>query len=406
MSTASEVNSTWQNRAELSIAHGALTNSKRPECLVKGVYPTHLTRAQGAWVWDASGKSYIDFICGLGSSILGHGHVEVAGEVSRRAFSGPSFSLGTTLEVETAEKVKELFPFIDLVRFLKTGTDACTAALRIARTYRKKGMVLTEGYHGWSDEFVSLTPPAHGVYSEHMIDRLETITQIDHDTAAVIIEPIMTDAGSDRIRFLHALRDQCDKTGALLIFDEVITGFRHPKFSASRHYGVTPDLICLGKAMGNGMPISVVGGKREIMNSGEYFVSSTFAGETLSLAAALKTMTLLQTKYDLSYLWGRGDYFQRRFNELYPAGLKIEGYPTRGVFKGDAMVKALFFQEACRAGLLFGPSFFFNFSHIDHTEMVLNTCQDILVRIKTGSVSLLGEMPKTPFAQQLREKTA
>lgn len=398
----SQTNSTWQNRAELAIAHGALTNSKRPECLVKGVYPTHLKEGQGAIVTDSAGKRYIDFICGLGSCILGHGDGEVANAISQRALKGTSLSLGSEIEVEAAEKVKELFPFIDLVRFLKTGTDACVAALRIARTYRGMGKVLTEGYHGWSDEFVSLTPPALGVYSSHSIEKFNELSQIDDQTAAVILEPVSTDATPARRKYLGALRARCDETGALLIFDEVITGFRWPKFSVANEWGVIPDLICLGKAMANGMPISVVGGKTKVMNSGEYFVSSTFAGETCSLAAAIKTMTLLQTKYSLERLWDNAGQFQKQFNTLYPEEIWIEGYGTRGVFRGSDLTKALFWQEAVKGGLLFGPSFFFSFAHIPLAPSVLNACQDILTRIKTGSVKLEGDMPKTPFAQKVR----
>lgn len=402
-STASRyTNTTWQNRAELAIAQGALTNSKRPECLVRGVYPTHLTKGEGAMVWDTNNKRYVDFICGLGSNLLGHGHHEVSGVMFERAIQGATLSLGSTIEVLTAEKVKEIFPFIDLVKFLKTGSDACTAALRIARAFTKRGRVLSADYHGWHDEFVSLTPPALGVYGAHPIEKLGALEDIEDDVAAVIVEPVSTDNSPKRLEWLKRLRAQCDKTGALLIFDEVITGFRFPKLSVSNFYGITPDLICLGKAMGNGMPISVVGGKRGVMNCGEYFVSSTFAGETVSLAAALKTMTLLQTKLSVDHLWETGKQFLAAFNSIYPEKLKIEGYPTRGVFRGDEMVRALFFQEACKAGLLFGPSFFFNFAHIPLTSSVLNTCQDILTRIKTGSVRLEGDLPTTPFAQKVR----
>lgn len=399
---ATPYNSTWRNRSELSIAHGALTNSKRPSCLVDGVYPTHLKHGQGAVVQDSYGKHYIDFICGLGSSILGYGHTEVTAAIAERAAKGTALSLATELEVETAEKVKEIFPFIERLRFLKTGTDACVAALRIARTATGKARVLTEGYHGWADEFVSLTPPALGVYGAFPIEKLTAISDIDFDTAAVIVEPISIDYSVPRIQWLKELRQACDRTGTLLIFDEVITGFRTPKMSMSRYLGVTPDLICLGKAMGNGMPISVVGGSQRIMEAGEYFVSSTFAGETLSLAAALKTMTLLQTKYDLEHLWEKGAAFQEAFNSLWPEKLRIAGYPTRGVFQGDEMTKALFWQECCRAGILFGPSWFFNFAHVDLTDAVLGTCRDIMTRIKTGSVKLEGELPKAPFAQKVR----
>jgi acetylornithine/succinyldiaminopimelate/putrescine aminotransferase len=150
------------------------------------------------------------------------------------------------------------------------------------------------------------------------------------------------------------------------------------------------------------MPLSVVGGKREIMESGQYFISSTFAGETLSLASALKTMTLLQTKYSIDELWQQGDIFRKAFNSFYPEKIRLEGYPTRGSFKGDELTRALFLQEACRAGMLFGPSWFISFKHLPHMDVVTATCQDILGRIKTNQVKLLGEMPITPFATKVR----
>ncbi len=395
---------TWQNRAELTIAQGALTNSKRPECLVKGIFPTHLTRGQGAFVWDTDGKRYIDFICGLGSNLLGYGQSDVASAVAQRAMMGATLSLGTTLEVETGEKIKELFPFIERLKFLKNGSDACTAALRIARTYRKRATVLSDGYHGFGDEFISLVPPAHGIGGSFPIQPLKELHEIDDTIAAVIVEPVITEWSEERIQYLKALREQCTRHGVILIFDEIITGCRFPKWSVSRYSGVEPDLICLGKAMANGMPISVVGGKSEIMNCGEYFVSATFAGETLSLAAAHKTLTLLQTKFPIDTLWERGEQFLKAFNSIAPEIVKIQGYPTRGVFVGSDLNKALFWQEACKAGMLFGPSWFFNFSHIAHMELVLSSCQDILRRIQVGSVALQGELPKKPFAQQMRKQ--
>ena len=396
---------TWNQRARSAIAHGALTNSKRPECLVKGIYPTHLTRGVGAYVWDTTGRRYIDFICGLGSNILGYANEEVNGAIAGQLRNGATLSLGTTLEVEVAEKVKEMFPFVERLRFLKTGSDACSAAVRIARAKTRRTKVLSGGYHGFHDLFVSLTPPALGVASYQDIERFTGIEQIGKDTAAVIIEPVMLDASDVRREWLGDVRRVCTRRGAMLIFDEIITGFRWPSFSVSNNWGITPDIICLGKAMANGMPISVVGGRLDVMECGEWFVSSTFAGETLSLAAALKTMSLLQAKYRLSDLWARGEAFITRFNQLWPEMIRIDGYPTRGAFTGDLMTKALLWQEACRAGIMFGPSFFFNFQHIDLSEQVLNTLQDIITRLKTGSVRLDGQMPTTPFAAKQRGTT-
>lgn len=397
----------WNKRAELSIAQGSLTNSKRPRSLIKGVYPTHLKRGEGSYVWDSAGRRFCDYICGLGVNLLGYAHPEVTDAIVKQANLGASLSLGTELEVTVAEKVKEIIPFIDRVRFLKTGTDACNAAVRIARCKTGKSLILSEGYHGWGDEFISLTQehPENGIpfnTGNDMIKLGEFNESWDH-VAAVIVEPIITDATQERIDWLRALREKCRKSGTLLIFDEIITGFRFPKFSVSNYYGIEPDLICLGKAIANGMPLSVVGGKEHMMNCGEWFVSSTFAGETLSLAAGLKTMTLLQTKYPIDRLWERGNGFLSRFNQMWPGKLWIEGYATRGVFKGDELVKALFFQEACKAGFLFGPSWFFNFPHIELVDTTLSSLQDIITRLRTGSVQLEGELPQSPFSQRVRE---
>jgi acetylornithine/succinyldiaminopimelate/putrescine aminotransferase len=152
------------------------------------------------------------------------------------------------------------------------------------------------------------------------------------------------------------------------------------------------------------MPLAAVGGSAKIMNNPDYFVSSTYAGETLSLAAALATMTLLQKTYDVNRLWERGDQFITKFNCIHPnQKVRIKGYATRGVFEGDAIAKAKFWQEACIAGILFGPSFFFSFAHLDIADWVLNTCRDIMIRLETGEIELLGELPSAPYAQKTRE---
>lgn len=395
----------WRDRANNSIAHGALTNSKRPATFVNGVYPTHLERGEGCFVWDPAGKKYFDFIGGLGSCILGYANPAVIAETVKGLQRGGTLSLGSTLEVEVAELVKGLIPFIDHVRFLKTGTEACAAAIRIARSHTKRNTVLTQGYHGWSDEFVSLTPPALGIPRT-----FESIGTFDNpepdleDVAAVIVEPVMTDYSDNRIAWLQKLRDHCTKHGTLLIYDEVITGFRVPKFTVANSTGILPDLIIMGKAIGNGLPIAIVGGKKEVM-SADYFVSSTFAGDMAALSAAKATMTMLSTnKYNLEELWAAGASFQTKFNSMWPEALRIVGYPSRGVFEGDPLTKALFWQECCKAGILFGPSFFFHFGHLGYEEIILSTVQDVFRKLKTSTVKLEGEMPKTPFAQTVRNQ--
>ncbi len=412
-----------QDRAKELIAQGALTNSKRPETFVEGVYPTHLHRGEGCYVWDCEGKKYFDFITGLGCNLLGYAQEDVDRAIMQRLKLGATLSLGTQEELTLAQKIKTLFPFIDCMRFLKTGSEACSAALRIARAFTGKDMIYSNGYHGWHDEFISMTPPALGVprlhgarpimdaSDERILHVLQNDTSWKNDgegiLAAIIIEPVGTDYSLDRIAWLKELRRLCTKRGVLLIFDEVITGFRFQNYAVSKTLEVEPDLIILGKAIANGMPLSVVGGKKAVMNCAEYFVSSTFAGETLSLVAASKTLELLRTpKYNLSDLWQKGEKWLGLFNSLWPEKIRIEGYPTRGRFVGDPVVKALFFQESIDSGMLFGPSWFFNFPLAEKSEITLSAVKDIICKIKSGRVHLRGKMPRSPFAETVRHRQA
>lgn len=366
---------------------------------VRGVYPTHLTRGEGVHVWDANGKRYIDYICGLGTNLLGYGHPAIARAIQKELTQGYSLSLGTTLEVQAAERVKEFFPWVERVKFLKTGTEACMGAIRFARAFNGRPFIATRGYHGWSDEFVSMTPPARGLIQSMRMQTLTTLEAINEQTAAVIVEPVETEVD---LKWLKRLKEVCQEKGALLIYDEVITGFRFLKHSVARHSDILPDLIVIGKAMAGGMPLAAICGRADILDQPDVFVSSTYAGERLSLAACLTVMDQLQNKHLIEILFEQGTFFQNRFNDIWPRGVRLQGYGTRGVFVGEPLVKALFFQEACKAGILFGPSWFYAFPHMELNEQVLDSCRDILNRIKTGSVTLEGEMPQSPFAMKVR----
>lgn len=392
----------YRSRAELSIAQGALTNSKRPTTFIDTVYPTHATGGKGS-VLFANGKSYIDYYGGLGSNLLGYGNPHIKDAITERFSRGATLSLSSEIEVDLAEKLKAIFLFTDLWKFGKNGSDVCGAAIRVARAFTGRDLVLSDGYHGIWDDFISMSPPAYGIPKRDWIKPLDF--SLIKDAAAVIIEPVMLDFSKDRKAYLEALRKECDKHGTVLIFDEIITGFRFPKFSVSNYFGVFPDIVLIGKAMGGGLPISAMGGKKEIMNCGEYFYSGTFFGETCSMAACLKTIELMRentSKYSLDDLWERGQEFLDRFNALCPE-VQIAGYPTRGAFQGSEVIRAVFWQEAIKAGVLFGPSWFFNFCLPDYTDQVITVCRDIFTRIKAGSVLFHGKMPTKPFAQKLRE---
>jgi glutamate-1-semialdehyde aminotransferase len=383
-------------RAQDCIAHGYLTNSKRPESHVKGVYPTHVAKGQGCYLWDTKGKKYFDFICGLGTNLLGYGNETIANAVHDAARKGPSLSFSTPYELDVAEQLKTFFPSMEVVRFLKTGTEACLAAVRIARAKTGSNEVMSEGYHGWSDEFVGLTPPAIGIAKPgHSMSKLHDYNQRQ---AIAIVEPVITDHSPQRKADLETLRKNID----CLIFDEVITGLRFKDYSVSRALNVTPDIICIGKALGNGFPIAAIAGKKGVMNCDEYFVSGTYCGDIVSLAAASTTLKLLRTRYNLDDLWRAGQRWLDEFNSFWPEKIKIVGYPTRGVFTGDDLIKALLFQECCDAGILFGPSWFFNFPLMEHGFNCLKTVGEIIKKIRFGGVTLRGEMPRSPFAQRVR----
>ena len=388
-------------RAQACIAQGALTNSKKPESHIKGVYPTHLTEGHGCRVLGVDGKMYTDYICGLGANFVGYGYEPIAKAVREEAGSAWAMSLGTPKEIHAAEKVKEFFPFIDQLKFLKTGTEACMASIRIARTATGRSKVLSAGYHGWSDGFVSLTAPGYGTVPSQF-EMFTSLDQIDNETACVIVEPVITKADIERNHYLVELKKRCEKHGALLIFDEVITGFRFESHGVCNAWGIIPDLICLGKTLGGGLPLAAVGGKRDLMMDDRYFVSSTFAGERLALTTSIAFMDSLQKFRFNEMAQTDGGRFKTRFNELSPL-VQIEGYNTRGSFVGEALPKALFFQECAKAGILFGPSWFWCIPHSAYSDITLSACKNILSRIELGEVKLEGEMPTSPFAAKVRE---
>ena len=294
------------NECQNSIAQGALTNSKRLESFVAGVFPSHFVRGNQEYVYDYNDNQYIDYLCGLGTNLFGYTNPDVTLAIQRALLHGTSLSLGSPSEVQFARLFKMKFPFVDKIKILKSGSEGCAASLRIARAFTGRSTVLTEGYHGWHDEFTSLTAPCTGVprESSYQIEYLEkslSIEQLNETVAAVIIEPVITDWSEERRQFLSRLREKCTRSGALLIYDETITAYRFPEYSVASYWGIEPDLFIAGKALANGMPISVVGGKRNVMDC-DYFVSTTYAGERLTLEAAIACTHLITNQYKPDHL--------------------------------------------------------------------------------------------------------
>lgn len=379
MLNKTDENLLWDRALDL-MPRGTQTMSKCPDQFVDGVYPKFATSAKGAYLKGLDGKKYLDFMCALGPIILGYNNRKVNRAIKKQLRKGIIFSLPTLLEQELAALIREVVPCGEQTRFCKNGTDADLAAVRIARSYTKKDKILKAqgGYHGWGDwHAISIRP--YGVPSalKDYIDEfefndlqsLETLLK-KGDVAGVIIEPQALTRPKEG--YLQGVRELCTKYKALLIFDEVVTGFRWALGGAQQHFGVTPDLACMGKAVANGMPLGIITGKREYMQELNHaFFSMTFGGEALSLAAAIATIKELQTK-DYTYLWDLGTLLDGGIKSAAAKhGLKVN-------FAGDALrhnltfdssyddatgMKGVFYQEMVKQGILFPNVIYIQFSH-------------------------------------------
>ena len=390
-------------RAARVIPGGSQTLSKGATQYVQGVAPAFLVRGNGSHVWDADGNEYVDFPMALGPIILGHCYPAVDEAVRRQLTQGVSFSLPHPLEIEVAERLVEMVPCAEMVRFGKNGSDATAGAVRLARAYTERDMIACCGYHGWQDWYIGTTtfnrgvPKAVGQLTVSFeYNNIESLTRIFEENrkrvAAVILEPIgVVEPEGD---FLQQVRDVCRREGCLLIFDEVITGFRLARGGAQEYFGVVPDLACFGKAMANGYPLSAVVGPREIMKHFEQtFFSFTFGGEALSLAASLTTMKEIAEKEVIAHNWEQGGKIKDGLNVLarqfgVEKFVRCAGLPPRTAVsffdesgRESLLVKSLFQQECVKRGVLFSGGHNLCFSHsnedIEHTLRVYRAAMEI-----------------------------
>ncbi|HUW29092.1 MAG TPA: glutamate-1-semialdehyde 2,1-aminomutase [Sulfuriferula sp.] len=287
-----------------------------------GGTPCFFERALGARVWDADGREYIDYVGSWGPMILGHSHPEVLQAVYERAARGLSFGAPTGLEVDMADLLTELVPSMDMVRLTSSGTEATMSAIRLARGHTGRDKIIKfEGcYHGHGDSLLvkagsgALTfgqPSSAGVPAELAALTLvldyndtqqlaDTFARSGHEIAAVIVEPVVGNMNliAPRAEFLLAMRDLCTQYGAVLIFDEVMTGFRVALGGAQALYGITPDISTFGKVIGGGLPVGAFGGRREIMEKlaplGPVYQAGTLSGNPVAVAAGLATLNLIR----------------------------------------------------------------------------------------------------------------
>jgi len=401
------------------------TLSKAPSSLVQGVYPMFLQRGEGCRVWDVDGNRYSDYILALGPVTLGYADATVDDAIRRQLADGILFPLPHPLEVELAELLTRTIPCAEMARFMKTGSEATAAAVRVARAYTGREFILYCGYHGWHDWYAASMPNRKGVpdafvellspFTYNNLPSLEQALQrYAGQVAAVIMEPAGVEPPAPG--FLEGVRRLAETHGALLIFDEIVTGFRFALGGAQEYFGVTPDLATFGKGMANGMPLAAVVGRQSIMREfEEVFVSSTYGGEALSLAAAVATIKKMADYKVPQYLWTMGKRFQDGFNQMAKAlGMSAEcvgvAVHPKIVIRDRAgaetrEVKSLFLQEMIRRSVLFHYGTL-NFCWAHTPEIIdetLDACEAALQCVKqaveTDSVlrSLEGEPYREPF---------
>ena len=375
-------------RALKTIPVGSQTVSKSYIGWVVGSAPFYAKSGSGAIITDVDGNNYIDYMMALLPVVLGYSDPFVDAAVVRQLQHGVSLSLSSVLEAELSEKLVSLIPCAEMVRFGKNGSDATTAAVRLARAFNLRDKVIVCGYHGWHDWFIGTTVKSSGVPCS--IRELSLVCPfndanalndllIKHgkDVSALVIEPTGKEVPKEG--FLLEARRLCDHHGVILIFDEVISGFRINMGGAQAEYGVTPDLAAFGKAMANGYPISALVGRKDIMVKMEdIFFSTTFGGELASIAAALATIKKLESTNAIGRIQTLGYKMMSSLNDaLALSGLgetirySGEGWWPRVVFENmpleQSKATALIRQEFAEQNLLIASGLNFCLAHDDQS---------------------------------------
>lgn len=388
-------------RAEGLIPAFTQTLAKGPGQYVKGTAPKYLIKGKGSHVWDVDDNEYIDYNMGIGPISLGYCYDRVDNAIKHQLESGITFSQMHPLEVELAEMLRDIIPNAESVRYSKTGCDVTSAAVRLARAFTNRSKVLCCGYHGWHDWYIAVTDRNNGIpqavqdmtYTFNYNDINSVIDSIDDDTACIILEPVVFDQPQDN--FLHKLREICDKNKILLIFDEMWTGFRINLGGAQEYFGVKADLACFSKAVANGMPISILTGRRDIMSliEKDVFFYTTFGGEALSLAAAKATILEIKEKDVISHIAEQGKKLKNGYNGLAEYFdmdyTKCSGYNWRSIVtfdakRGDSLeMKSLLQQEMIKRGVLWSAFHNMCFSHSgEDVQYTLDAYKDALPVLK------------------------
>ncbi|MBV9718696.1 MAG: aminotransferase class III-fold pyridoxal phosphate-dependent enzyme [Candidatus Eremiobacteraeota bacterium] len=368
-------------RARAVIPGGIQLDGGKP--LLRGGWsPLYFDRAQGAYVWDADGNRYIDFIMAYGPFVLGYGHQAVDAVAFAQFQRGNLISMNHPLHVQFIEELLQRFPYAEMGAFFKSGSEATTAALRIARRATGRRAVARCGYHGWHDwchpnaDFVPAALDEQVLaYDALLTQSLERLfVEHPNEIAAVILAPEMVHPPNREA--VAAVAALAQKNGALFIMDEVKTGLRAPGGSMQNFYGIRPDLTTLSKALGNGWPIAALVGTRDTMRHGEGLsLSATYHGETSAMAAAIETMRIVERENAAAYLEGLGQRFITGLNaaaarnhvQAHAYGEPIAAMPFLKFADGSGDVKEHFYANVLAHGILLHPNHLWYVSTA-HTE--------------------------------------
>jgi glutamate-1-semialdehyde 2,1-aminomutase len=396
-------------RALKSIPLGSQTFSKSKTQYPFGVSPYFIQRGDGARVWDVDGNEYLDFINSLASVTLGYNDPDVTAAVQAQLAQGVIFSLPHPVETEVAERIIDMVPCAEMVRFGKNGSDATAGAIRLARAYTNRDRVAVCGYHGWQDWYIGSTARNRGVpqavrdlthtFAYNDLDSLEKLLLAYPDQfAAVILEPM--NVAEPLPGFLEGIARLTRNHGALLVFDETITGFRFAEGGAQSLFGVTPDLATFGKGLANGYPVSAVAGRRDLMKvMEEVFFSFTFGGETLSLAASAATLDKLRKCNVIAHLVALGTRLMEGIRHCIAKHgieelLSVAGHPTWSfLILRDTPIasqwetKTLLLQSLFERGILSLGTHNLSFAHTEaDIDRLLAVYDEVFPLLKAGAL--------------------
>jgi len=448
------------DRAKKVIGSGTNTFSRAPGVFPDGAAPKFLSHQSGCRTWDVDGNQYIDMVMGCGPVTLGHRHPAIDDAIRAQLDRGILFSMLHPLEVEVAEKLVDCIPYAEMVKFSKNGSDVCAAAVRLARHVTGRNMVFCWGYHGFHDWYVASTDRSAGIPEEikNLTKTFEygdpealrrALAEHKGEVAAIILEPVigqkpicsaqisngradcrsskMACASCPQREFLSAVKEIAKEEGALLIFDEMISGFRFAMGGAGQYFGVEPDLATFGKGITNGMPLGVLAGKAEHMRHFDrVFLSSTYAPETLTLAAASANIDFYRSHNVIESLWEKGESITAGFEEVIDRyhlrkNVSLAGYPVRLMVNThdssglqDPKLASLYQQEMFKRGILcFSGVLMLSYSHAKEDLDLLieafdGTCAVIAEFFESGRSidEILECVPGAPVFKGLRERNA